>query len=383
MSTKITSFAPPCSSDRCKEKAPPKGILQKTDRSHKPALKKVLTSKKAISACTESKSCSSGVSTKKSTAKPKKLTKSDSTVTIQKSENGDVVDYCKRCGDSKSNGEMRDKIGSIMSAMNVKCVKNDNKVKKNCKKPSKPVQQYYKNENFYVCDESSRETPNNNNKKTSLDTIKEVSEMHSVSEDSIFRIYSDSDDDVTFIDPGNDENIKKLKEFRQKNYFECHSAKSRINSKVSATSLTDHKCVYRFYLNERLFPVPLNTDYNNKVRCVECQLPMDVKQESSGDKINGTIQAKVKIGASDTQDMLLLLPVKDSLIIEERRKENKQKEDYVYFGIVKLSSHGQSIFNRNLPENSLALKYQKGYQEYQDDGRYQYKKIKEDDVIII
>uniref|UniRef100_A0A2A4JQP5 Uncharacterized protein n=1 Tax=Heliothis virescens TaxID=7102 RepID=A0A2A4JQP5_HELVI len=381
MSTKIASSAPPCSSDRCKEKAPPKGILQKTDRTQKSAPKKVLTSK--ISSCMESKSCSSGVSTKKCTAKPKKLTKSDSTVTVQKSENGEVVDYCKKCGDGKSTGEVRDKIGTIVSAMNVKCVKNDNRIKKISKKSSKPVQQYYKNENFYIYDESSHETPNKDNKKQSLDTIKEVSEMHSASEDSIFRIFSDSEEEVTFIDPSSDENIKKLKEFREKNYFECHSAKSRIKSKVSATSLNEHKCVYRFYLNERLFPVPLNTDYNNKVRCVECQLPMDIKQESSSDKINGTIQAKVKIGASDTQDMLLLLPVKDSLIIEERRKENRQKSDYVYFGVVKLSPDGQSIFNRTLPENSLALKYQKGYQEYQDDGRFHYKEIKDDDVIII
>ncbi|KAF9408204.1 hypothetical protein HW555_012036 [Spodoptera exigua] len=110
---------------------------------------------------------------------------------------------------------------------------------------------------------------------------------------------------------------------------------------------------------------------------------MDVKQESSGDKINGTIQAKVKLGSGDAQDMLLLLPVKDSLIIEERRKENRQDNEYVYFGIVKLTADGNSIFKRNLPDNSLALKYQKGYQEYQDSSKFSYQEIKGDDIIII
>ncbi|XP_022831947.1 uncharacterized protein LOC111360287 [Spodoptera litura] len=378
MSTKVTSFALKHTIDTPTRTC--KGSNHKSERTHRHVPKKIITSKKPI-ICAESKSCSSCVSSK-CAAKPKKTTKSDPTVTKKFQHN--VVDYCKKCGDGKSNNGSKEKIMSILSAANVKCVRNDNSVRKTTRKPSKPVQQYYKNENFHRYEESVHDTSNNTKKNASLETIREVSEMHAtISEDSILRVFSDSDEDVTYIDTNNEETIKKLKEFRQKNYFECHSAQSRIKSKVSATSLKEHKCVYRFYLNERLFPVPLNTDYNNKVRCVECQLPMDVKQELTGDKINGTIQAKVKLGSGDAQDMLLLLPVKDSLIIEERRKEIKQNNEYVYFGVVKLSANGNSIFRRNLPVNSLALKYQKGYQEYQESRNFTYQEIKSDDIIII
>lgn len=385
MSNNITSFVIPQSSVVTLTNTSKR--YSKTNlKYHTNAPKKVLTSKKPLvpSTCAGSKSFSIGVSIQKCPAKPKKTTKSDSTVT-KKCQNN-VVDYCRKCGDSTGNGKPQGtRINSLLSAVNAKCVRNDNNVKKVTKMVSKPVHEYYKNENFYNYEDSLHENKNSNiTKKASLDAITEVPEMRTVSQDSIFTVCSDSEDDTeSYLDTNSDVNIEKIKEFRQQNYFECHSAKSRIKTRVSATSLQDHKCVYRFYLNERLFPVPLNTDYNNKVRCVECQLPMDIKQENPGDAINGTIQAKVKISSEDSQDMFLLLPVKESLIIEERRKEKRQNDEYVYFGVVKLAADGNSMFSRNLPENSLALKYQKGYQEYQDDGRYNYKQIQDNDVIII
>ncbi|KAF9408203.1 hypothetical protein HW555_012035 [Spodoptera exigua] len=131
--------------------------------------------------------------------KPKKMTKSDPTVTNKYQHN--VADFCHKCGDGKSNSGSQEKIVSILSAANLKCVRNDNNVRKATRKLSKPVQQYYKNENFHVYEESTHDTSNNTKKNASLETIREVSEMHAaLSEDSIFRIFSDSDEDVTYID---------------------------------------------------------------------------------------------------------------------------------------------------------------------------------------
>lgn len=367
-------------------------------RTHKHIPKKIIPSKKITASYGENKSCSTSVvETKKHPTKARKTTKSDANV-IEKCQIKNIVDYCKKCGDAVDKNQTTvslkepeesaaekiqstEEINKIVKAMNVKSVRNDNCVNKK-KKSLNPIQQYYKNENFQLSTESVQ-VQDAELRKNFLDTINEDSEFNATSQDSVFMIYSDSDDDITFLDPDDDDNIEKLKQFRDKNYFECHSAKSRIKSRPSATSLNNHKCVYRFYLNDRLFPVPLNTDYNNKVRCVECHLPMDIKRDSNDEKINGTIQAKVKLG-KETQDMVLLLPIKETLIIEERRKEERQiSDEYVYFGVVKLSNDGNSMFNKTLPQDSLALKYQKGYKELQINERYKYKNVDDNDIIVI
>ncbi|CAB3245551.1 unnamed protein product [Arctia plantaginis] len=359
-----------------------KPCLNKTCNPYKSKQRKVIPSKKLSSNGNDTKSCSTSVvSTKKSATKPKRVTASD--VVVTKKTQTRTVDYCKKCGDTfDKNAQKETKITEIVSAINAKTVRNDNTVTISTIS-SPPIQQYYKNKNFVESTESVEVDDGKNKNKNRLDTIKEVSELHAISDDLPFIVYSDSDEDITYLDPDDEDNIKKLKRFRNENYFECHSAKARIRSRGSVTSLNNHKCVYRFYLNDRLFPVPLNTDYDKTVRCVECHLPMDIKNNCNDDKINGTIQAKVKFG-KETQDVILLLPIKESLIIKERRKEEREIiDEYVYFGVVKLGTNGNSIFNSTLPEDSLALKYQKGYKEYGFDNRYTYKNINENDVIII
>ncbi|XP_028176106.1 uncharacterized protein LOC114364230 [Ostrinia furnacalis] len=343
------------------------------------------------------KSCSTGIIMTgwNTSSKPRKTTKSDVSMST-KFTGRHSLDYCKKCGDAVStngsNGHSTRHMNSVNSfkeAQETSSKSQDNgsrksrtKTRENGKASS--VKQYYKNENFQST-ESLHETENDF-KKMSLDTIKEVPETDKFRsiDDNVFEIYSDSEE-MGFLDTNDAENIATLKNFREDNYFECHSAKSRINSKGSATSLRDHKCVYRFYLNDRLFPVPLSSDHHNNVRCVECHLPMNLKEELDGSgKANGTIQAKVKINSeNEVQDMILFLPVKDSLIIKERRKQIKNEEEVMYFGVIKLDTYGHSVFKSTLPTDSLALKYQKGYKEYDVNKSYKYKGIEQDDVIVI
>ncbi|KAJ2937934.1 hypothetical protein O0L34_g14207 [Tuta absoluta] len=255
---------------------------------------------------------------------------------------------------------------------------------------SQSVNQYYKNENFCRSSESTQDIQKYVKNISLLDPIKELPE--SIIEEAksdyneIYDAYTGSDkysSDEYEIGPHDYDNLKKLKEFRDDNYFETHSAESRIKSKGSVTSLSDHECVYRFYLNERLFPVPLNSDHKETIRCTECHLPFNPNKATAKD-INGTIQAKVKVGkGKKARDMILMLPVKEPLIIKRKRKEPKEENEVIYFGVIKLDTYGNSIFNQTLPTDSLALKYQKGFKEYGKPGLVEYNNDEKCEVIVI
>ncbi|XP_046964062.1 uncharacterized protein LOC124532967 [Vanessa cardui] len=344
-----------------------------------------VTTKKMLCSNSE-KSCSTGtINTNKNSkiTTPKKTTKSHLNFGQCLSKN---FDFCKTCGDVASrsaNGNLSTTkfAKSQVQDSHTVLLNNKNKLtsKINSNNHKNQIKQFYRNENFNQSTHSFNAT--DNLKKISLNTILEQSENKSQAdtEKSIFEIYpdSDEDDEIGFMDCDN--NFKNIKEFRNENYFECHSAKSRVHSKSSVPNLK-HKCIYRFHLNERLFPVPFNTDHKNNIRCVECALPLD--KNITGSNINGMIQAKVKLN-DEVQDMLLMLPVNDSLIVEQKSKIQNEEEESIYFGIIKLDINGDSIFNRTLPEDSLALRYQKGYKELSREEKYSYETVGENDVIII
>ncbi|KAL4705868.1 hypothetical protein ACJJTC_019303 [Scirpophaga incertulas] len=323
-------------------------------------------------------------------------TKSDLIFSSQISKNL-PLDCCKNCGDNlgvdQKQGSKVQKsyveestseeiVKSTYAKLNTagkKLIKPRTDYAKN--KPN-DIKQYYKNKNFKSADSIG---PEKDFKKLNLGTITEMPEVQTAVQTgiNIREVSTDSEEEISYFDTNDVKNISNMKKFREENYFECHSAKSRVDSKASIPCLGDHECSYRFYLNDRLFPVPLNSDHNNNVRCVECQLPMDLKHDQDVTKPNGAIQAKVRING-EAQDMLLMLPVRDSLIIKEKRKELKQEEETLYFGVIKLDSYGNSIFNSTLPSDSLALKYQKGYREIRSDvNDYRYEGVDDCDVITV
>ncbi|KAI8441752.1 hypothetical protein MSG28_005450 [Choristoneura fumiferana] len=413
MSSK-TEVTMKCSCDKLK--SPPAPATNKKVKIKLP--KKVVISKKWHRTCShEVKSHSAGVidEATEGTGKPKKVTKSESTV----HRNTKNIDYCKKCGDTdddiitavseytgksdftRTNNETAKNTEERSKRTNTtenqkhtiqEYYKNENfegyikitgskNTKKiiandpegNCDKEEKEIiQEYYKNERFQDLYDSMHEMDNGLRNLGTLDTIAEVNEKQTLSNKSSESIYIvESSDEET--------NVKELKNFRDRNYFECHSGKTRVKSKGSVTSLKEHKCSYRFYLNDRLFPIAVNGNHNDCIRCVDCHLPLEMSSKDT--KVNGTIQAKVKLG-DETKDTVLLLPVKEPLIVQQRRKEKKDNE-VVYFGLIKLDQNGNSIFKRSLPSDSLALKYQKGYREFNCDENYRYKKLEEADIIVI
>lgn len=375
--------------------------------------------------------------------KPKKTTKSNMCCSQNVIINRSCSDYCKKCGDAlpsttenmidKSIKQERQNYTEVLphntaesrikkstrikekpsqdeffkcSTINNKrnhikiplkrpyIVSNSDKLE--IREPTQSVQQYYKNENFQQISDSSYEIHNDMKKISLLETIKEMPEVPTMMDDdysslesTLFGIFNQTDTEKK-LHTDEYSALQRVKAFRDDNYFECHNTQSRIKRKGSVTSLENHQCTYRFYLNERLFPEPLNMDHNQNIRCVECHLPMELSENSLKSKrpINGTIQAKIQIGSDDqSQDTLLMLPVKDSLIIKEKRKERQRevdRPDIVYFGIIKLDAYGNSIFNKTLPENSLALRYQKGYKKIEgssDDHSFQ--KMEQCDIVYV
>ncbi|XP_059054794.1 uncharacterized protein LOC131848864 [Achroia grisella] len=359
--------------------------------------KKLVTSKNIHTANSKNgKSYSAGIinEDKLKVIRPKKTTKS--TVSVHKTNKIDAYDHSKGCGDTTIEDSFNSNSNNVNSKIKQYCdtrlnseSKSSNYKIKNDRpsfgiKPSKSLRQCYRNENFHRSSDSIGEIESNM-RRISLNTIKELPEV--VISDStashvsdVFNIYSDSEE-LGYLNINNEDTIKKIKEFRDNNYFECHSAKSRIESKVSVTNLIDHKCSYRFYLNDRLFPIPICTDHQNNIRCVECHLPMTLKNEGTH-KINGTIQAKTRIGDDQPQDTILFLPINEHLIIKERKNEKRREEDMFYFGIIKLGSDGNSVFNQTTPSNSLALRYQKGYKDHSN-SVYRFENIDQGDVIVI
>lgn len=347
---------------------------------------------------TDKKSCSTGILNhpNKPLSRPRKTTKSDQTFNKDIPQIKSRPDICKKCGDeviekpnNKVNKNHKDDITGTTSNHIATHIPFQNLTKQTSRNmPNinyKTVEQYYKNENFALSTESVHGTSKNIT-KPSLSTIKETSEVTLTkpksSQEFLYQIHPETiPEEMAYYDLDKQNNIKEINEFRRKNYFECHSAKSRIKTKASTTSLGEHKCLYRFYLNERLFPVPLNTDHQKNIRCIECKLPFDGKRLSQS--LNGTIQAKVKLNEK-VQDMLLMLPVKEPLIIKERRNELlNANSDVLYFGLIKLNKDGDSMFNSTQPSNSFALRYQKGYREFENVETYKYDCVDSEDVIVI
>ncbi|KAG7303273.1 hypothetical protein JYU34_011741 [Plutella xylostella] len=316
--------------------------------------RRVIASKKAFPA--DGRSFSTGkLDPKPASPRSKKSSKSDSVVT-KKEQHKLCPGCCHKCGDSFNQEEPFNRFCNTSRA-----TPSQNK-KLSIKIACSGVQQYYRNENFQESSGSIREakTP----RQPALDPINETPEKSTTHDSGEIVILTESSDSDGCIDFEDHKSLMEIKRFREKYFFECHNSKSRVyKNKCGSKNSDNHKCVYRFYLNDRLFPVPLCTDHNNSIRCVECHLPLEERGESA--EINGTIQAKVKIDDDEeAQDMTLFLPVKDSLIVREKRLDkNKQNEEILYFGVVKLNRDGDSMFEPNAPSNSLALRYQKGYKE--------------------
>lgn len=98
--------------------------------------------------------------------------------------------------------------------------------------------------------------------------------------------------------------LKTVKDFRDKNYFETHSAKDLAPCGVPA-----HKCIHKFTVDERLLPKPVNTDVFGNSRCTICskivQQQNDNNKDSSRKSSAKTKTNTIKAPTYDVNDEFL------------------------------------------------------------------------------
>lgn len=63
--------------------------------------------------------------------------------------------------------------------------------------------------------------------------------------------------------------LQNLSDFRKDHYFETHSTEDLIKA------IPPHVCVYKFTLDDRQLPSPLNSDVYGANRCIICDKPME------------------------------------------------------------------------------------------------------------
>lgn len=129
-----------------------------------------------------------------------------------------------------------------------------------------------------------------------------------------------------------DEDYNDIIKFRNKYFYECHSAESKLRNFTNTEP--QHKCRHEFTLNKSNIPEPVYKDHNSNSRCLDCHLPMDLIDRSSDDEdcdsddsvcFRDTLNIPLKkVGNKEVKRKLLKspevyikLPVTDCVVLEQ------------------------------------------------------------------
>ncbi|KAK4878091.1 hypothetical protein RN001_010597 [Aquatica leii] len=156
---------------------------------------------------------------------------------------------------------------------------------------------------------------------------------------------STDNNDIPFQSKEIEKNLKTLNTFRKENYFDCHSNQN-LNAQVS-----DHKCLHKFVLNNRLVPEPLHADPFGTSRCVHCNQP--AKKEPSTPKEKGNYQSSVLNKSKKHKCIKSISLTRDKDITEIEIPKNFNK-------YLELFDNTVDNLKKVRPLNSIALRHQKG-----------------------
>lgn len=164
--------------------------------------------------------------------------------------------------------------------------------------------------------------------------------------------------------------IPAVNHIRHENFFETHSTADLIPSE----DIPKHRCVFKYELDDRQLPKPLNPDVYGTNRCLICSKPVSHSTLSvnydSYDQIDRNFPSQPKIFSRDSLNASNVYSKSSSsqCISPETKKTvvNKKTKDIVQIKIPdsfdKLLTTPQPIkFKPQIrPQNTCALRYQRG-----------------------
>ncbi|XP_077295261.1 uncharacterized protein LOC143917578 [Arctopsyche grandis] len=171
-----------------------------------------------------------------------------------------------------------------------------------------------------------------------------------------------------------DNDLARLKKFRDDYYFQCHSVDNNVEDFSER-----HACRHEFVINDRLCPEAMYTDHERTSRCLDCHLPLNVSEKRSKTsrkkvgkihmcKLSGIdsssssdSDADDNLGSS-TPEIFIKVPSKHFLHIPQLQYTaedlNFRRSNVPSVASKSKPSHDEA------PLDSFALRYQKRYKKY-------------------
>lgn len=158
--------------------------------------------------------------------------------------------------------------------------------------------------------------------------------------------------DKSIGDRGKSDSLKNLENFRENNFFDCFS------TATVKQDVPEHKCLHKFTVNDRLYPLPLNSDAYGVSRCSICNMNI------TDDKNIAKISQNVEIQTSSKNDFYNISKrYQNNLMPKYINIAKKNEKIQVQIPDERIANELCALNIRPYtcqPLNSYALRHQKG-----------------------
>lgn len=150
-------------------------------------------------------------------------------------------------------------------------------------------------------------------------------------------------------------NVDSLANFRDKNFFDC------VSTSLQKKNVPEHTCLHKFTINDRLYPVPINSDAYGVSRCSICNTRIADNDDDDGNvkmSQNVGIQTKTKNDFYNISKRYRnnLMPKCINMTRKNQKIQVQLPDDDIARELLTLNIRPYTC----QPLNSYALRYQKG-----------------------